>query len=141
MTRDKLDTLLAELRALREHTLTELVDMAEDEFAVPTDMTRWDDIRRVLLRFGDHMREHGTQMIGARAAVGRDLTIVQRLLAEAEIAWGRLLGATVGLNDGDLAAKPPDGGWSVGETLEHVRDVERLYLDAIRRARQSRDEP
>jgi hypothetical protein len=135
MEREELDDLLAEIRALRVQTLTELVDMAEDEFACPTDMVRWDDVRRVLLRFGDHMREHGTQVMGARAAIGRELTMPQRILAEAEVAWGRLLGATIGLSDRDLTSEPPDGGWSVREVLEHVRDAETAYLDAIRAAR------
>jgi hypothetical protein len=133
--RERLDNLLAEIRALHAQTLAELEDMTEDEFARPTDMGRWDDVRRVLLRFGDHMREHGTQVMGARAAIGRELTMPQRILAEAEVAWGRLLGATIGLNDGDLTSQPPSGGWSVQETLEHVKDAEKAYLDAIRAAR------
>jgi hypothetical protein len=133
--RERLDNLLAEIRALHAQTLAELEDMTEDEFARPTDMGRWDDVRRVLLRFGDHMREHGTQVMGARAAIGRELTMPQRILAEAEVAWGRLLGATTGLNDRDLTSQPPSGGWSVQETLEHVKDAEKAYLDAIGAAR------
>ena len=37
------------------------------------------------------------------------------MLAEAELAWGRLLGASVGLTDDDLDREPDDGGcagWS-----------------------------
>jgi uncharacterized damage-inducible protein DinB len=60
----------------------------------------------------------------------------QRILAEAELAWGKLLGATVGLTDEDMALKPPEGGWSVLEVLEHVLKVERLYLATIREARE-----
>jgi len=135
MSRDRLDALLAEIRTVREQTLAELVDLTEEEFGLPTDMTRWDDVRRVLLRFGDHMREHATQVAGTRAAVGRGPTMPQRMLAEAELAWGKLLAATVGLSDDDLTVSPPNGGWSVQQVLEHVLASERGYLDAIRRAR------
>jgi uncharacterized damage-inducible protein DinB len=54
------------------------------------------------------------------------------------LAWGKLLGATVGLTDEDITLKPPDGGWSVMEVLEHILKVERLYLGAIRDARERR---
>lgn len=137
MDRTRLDGLLADIRSAREQTLAELTEMAEGEFACPTPMQRWDDARRVLLRFGDHMREHANQVTGARAAVGWAPTMPQRMLAEAELAWGKLLGATIGLTDDAAAAVPPDGGWSVEQVLEHVLKVEGLYLDAIRQARQA----
>ena len=46
-----------------------------------------------------------------------------------------LLAAMVGLTDDDLAVKPPDGGWSVQEALEHIATNERNYLAVIREAR------
>ena len=130
MSRTELDGMLAELRRLREQTLVALVDLTEADFATPTDMPRWDDVRRVLLRFGDHMREHANQVECARAAIGRGPTMPQRMLAEGELAWGKLLAATVGLTDEDIAAQPPDGGWSVKQVLAHVIQTERRYLDA-----------
>ena len=113
--------------------------MEEEEFAYPTEMKRWDDIRRVLLRFGDHMREHATQVAGTRDRVQREPTMPRRILAEAEIAWGRLLAATVGLTDEDLDREPPDGGWTIRQVLEHVRATEGQYLNAIRAARQAHE--
>ena len=91
MDRDKLDGMLAEIRQIREETLLELADMTEEEFPLPTDMERWTDARRVLLRFGDHMREHATQLRGARVDIDRSPTMPQRMLAEAELAWVRFL--------------------------------------------------
>lgn len=134
MSRDQLDQLLAEVRALREQTLAEFVGLTEEQFPLATPMHRWDDVRRVLLRFGDHMREHTTQIEGTRAAIGRAPTMPQRMLAQSELAWGALLASTVGLTDDDLAVVPPDGGWSLREVLEHVRTGERNYLNAIRAA-------
>jgi hypothetical protein len=136
MSRDQLDAMLSEIRQARERTLAELADLTEADFATPTDMQRWDDVRRVLLRFGDHMREHANQLEGARAAIGRAPSMPERMLAEAEYAWGKLLAATMGLDDGDWTAQPPDGSWSVQQVLQHVLETERGYLEAIRSARQ-----
>lgn len=135
MTRDALDGLLAQIRAEREQTLAALSDVTEEEFALPTDMQRWTDVRRVLLRFGDHMREHANQVEGAREAIGRGPSMPQRMLAEGEFAWGKLLASTVGLTDEDFDLQPPDGGWSVRQVLEHVLASERNYREAIRAAR------
>ena len=71
MSRGELDALLREFRALRERTLAELQDVTEAEFDCPTNMPRWTEIRRVLLRFGDHTREHANQVEGVRASIGR----------------------------------------------------------------------
>lgn len=135
MSRVKLDAMLAEIRATREATLQELVDVAESEFLYPTDMVRWTEIRRILLRFGDHMQEHTTQIEGVRADIERDPTMAQRMLGRAEIAWGRLLSSTVGLTDEDLDVTPPDGGWSVWQVLEHLLEGEQGYLESIRKSR------
>ena len=135
MPRTELDALLAQIRAMREQTLTECAGLTEMDFALPTGMPRWDDTRRVLLRFGDHMREHASQAQAARVAAGRAPTPPERMLAEAELAWGMLLGATVGLSDEDAATPPPDGGWSVVQVLEHVLKTEETYLNAVRAAK------
>jgi len=135
MSRSQLDTLLAQIRAKREQTLAECAGLTEADFVLPTGMNRWDDLRRVLLRFGDHMREHASQAGAARIAAGHAPTPPERMLAEAELAWGMLLGATVGLNDEAAAETPPDGGWSVVQVLEHVLKTEETYLNAVRAAK------
>ncbi len=140
MSRAQLDSLLIQIRQLREQTLAECADVTEADFALPTGMPRWDDLRRVLLRFCDHMREHASQAQGARAATGRAPTPPERMMAEAELAWGMLLGATVGLSDEEAAARPADGGWSVTQVLEHVLKTEGTYLNAVRTAKAARAE-
>ena len=131
----ELTKMTAEIRRLREKTLAALSEMDESEFEIATQMERWTEIRRILLRFGDHMREHTNQINGARSAIKRDLTMSQRILAESEIAWGLLLASMVGLSDDDLDQKPPDGSWSIRETLSHIAETERRYLRAIQDAR------
>ena len=135
MSTQEITKMMTEIRHLREETLAALSEMEETEFGIATQMERWTEIRRVLLRFGDHMREHANQINGARAAIKRDPTMPQRILAESEIAWGLLLAAMVGLSDGDLDQKPPDSSWSIRETLEHIANTERRYLQAIQDAR------
>ncbi len=129
---------MEEIRNIRMRVLLEQNDLHEADFEQPImteKFTRWDSIRRVLLQFGNHMREHATHIEGTRAALDRPPTQAQRILAEAEIAWGNLLAAMVGLNDEDLDEVPPGGGWTVRQILEHVRNSEAAYLEAIEKTR------
>ncbi len=130
--RTELTTLLAEIRQAREETLTTLADVTEADFNIPTPLNRWDSLRRVLLRFGEHLREHASQLEGIRAAIGKSPTPPQRMLAEAELAWGKLLATTVNLTDSDLDTVPADGGWTVREALQHMAAVEQSYLEGAR---------
>ena len=135
--RTQVDALLAQIRLVREETLSTLNDVTEAEFALPTDLNRWDELRRVLLRFGEHMREHSNQLEDSRQKVGTGPTMPQRMLAEAERAWGQLLAATVGLSD-ESASQQPEGAWSAMRVLEHILEVEQNYLAAAKRARADR---
>jgi len=130
--RHEIAALLAEIRQAREETLTELADVTEADFDVPTPLARWDSLRRILLRVGEHMREHASQMEGIRAGIGRAPTPPERMLAEAELVWGKLLAATVNLTDDDLDTTPADGGWTVREALQHMATVEKSYLEGAR---------
>ena len=134
MHRQKLEEILTQIRTVRQETLTTLHDVTEADFAIPTDLKRWDDLRRVLLRFGEHMREHTNQLEDARQKTGTGPTMPQRMLAEAERAWGQLLAATVGLDDEGARQQPADGGWSAMRVLEHMVEVEQNYLAAAQRA-------
>ncbi len=138
MTRQKIDELLGQIRTARQETLATMSDTTEADFAIPTDLHRWDDLRRVLLRFGEHMREHTNQLEDARQKTGTGPTMPQRMLAEAERAWGQLLAATVGLSDATATQQPDDGGWSAMHVLEHMLEVEQTYLAAAQRARSAR---
>jgi hypothetical protein len=136
MQREKIEALLAQIRTTREETLRTLQNVTEADFALRTDLQRWDDLRRVLLRFADHMREHSNQLEDARQKTGTGPTMPQRMLAEAERAWGQLLAATVGLTDETASQQPADGGWSALQVLEHIVEVEqKVLLAAAHRAR------
>ena len=139
MDRTQLDALLSDIRTAREASLAYLVDIPESDFPLPVDLPRWDEVRRVLLRLGEHMREHANQIEGARADLGRRRTMPQRMLTEAELSWGQLLAATTALNDADLDAEPKPGSWSIRQVLEHILASERKYLAAVQTARAQRD--
>ena len=89
---------LDQLRELQDQILTELEDMERAALRYETDSSRWNTVRRVLLRFGDHLREHTTQLSAARDSLGATQTMPQRMLARSMEAYGALLGAMVGLD-------------------------------------------
>lgn len=134
MSRQQIEEVLTQIRAVRQETLATLQEVTEADFVIPTDLKRWDDLRRLLLRFGEHMREHTNQLEDARQKTGTGPTMPQRMLAEAERAWGQLLAATVGLDDERASQQPDDGGWSALRVLEHILEVEQNYLAAAQRA-------
>jgi hypothetical protein len=132
--RQEIAAMLAEIREARERTLEILVHLTEADFATPTGMERWTDVRRVLLRFGDHLREHANQAEHTRDLIGRTPSMPQMMLQEAELAYGKLLGSTIGLDDADFNQVPPDGGWSIRQVFQHTLETERQYLSVIEKA-------
>ena len=126
-----------QLQEIQQEILAELEGLQQPELKYATDNWRWNTLRRVLLRFGDHLQEHTTQLIAAREDIGARQTMPQRMLAQAQLAYGRLLGALVGLTDDDLDKAPQPGEWSPREVLEHIVQTQCAYLGMIRRARDS----
>src|SRR5689334_2720396 len=131
----KIEAMLEELNAIRMEAATELSDVTPDEFMNPADHPYWDTLRGVLVQMGNHMREHANQIEDTRRTTDQAQTMAQRMLAEAELSWGKLRGSLVGLSDEALTVRPPDGGWTIEEVLEHVTRAERRYLQLAREAR------
>ena len=141
MSRSELQTKLDEIRAVRTEVLQCLQDVPDTDTDLETpDLRTWHNLGIVLLRFGDHMREHGNQIANIRQALGNGPTDVQRKLGAAEAAWGELLGVVTGLTDSDLDAVPEAGGWSIRETLDHILSAEMHYLDAVKSAYQQQNQ-
>ena len=131
--------LLQEIAAARQEVLAQLTQLKTEELRFKTDNARWNTVRRVLLRFGDHLREHTTQLVAAREAIGAAHTMPQRMLARAQEAYGEFLGAVVGLKDEDLDRVPAEGEWAIRLVLEHLRDSEKSYLIRIQDALKTRE--
>jgi hypothetical protein len=125
---------LDQLRELQDQILTELEQMERAALKYETDSARWNTVRRVLLRFGDHLREHTTQLAAARESLGATQTMPQRMLARSMEAYGALLGAMVGLDDCDLDREPEPGEWTPRQALEHMIGTQKGYLETVRRA-------
>jgi len=136
---EQVSQYLARLESLQHEIMNELADLPYDEFRYATGSSRWNTVRRVLLRFGDHVREHTTQLLAAREAIGARQTMAQRILAQAQQAYGCLMGAVLGLSDEDLDQVPEPGEWSPRQVLEHLIDTQQGYLELIRGARERRE--
>ena len=128
---------LASLAEIQQEILAELTELSRHELTYATDNGRWNTVRRVMLRFGDHLREHTTQLIAARETIGAEQSMPQRMLARAQEASGVLLGAMVGLTDEALDRVPDEGEWTPRQVLEHIITIQELYLDLIRRGREA----
>lgn len=137
MSDSQVKDYLAQMQAVQQQILDELTAMPRAELKYEADGGRWNTVRRVMLRFGDHVREHTTQLVAAREATGAAQSMPQRMLARAMEAYGYFLGAMVGLEDEQLDRAPEPGEWSARQVLEHMIAIQRSYLDLVRRARQT----
>ena len=131
--------LLEELATARAETIAALTALEDEVLRFKTTQWRWNTVRRVLLRFGDHPREHTTQLVAAREAIGAAHTMPQRMLARAQEAYGEFLGAVIGLEDDDLDKAPAAGEWTIRQILEHLLEGEKGYLAYIQKALQTRE--
>jgi len=136
MATQQVEAILSEFAQVQQTILAELAQLPREELRFAADNVRWNTVRRVLLRFGDHVREHTTQLVAAREATGAAQTMPQRMLARAMEAYGCFLGAVVGLTDEALDRAPEAGEWTPRQILEHMTAVQRQYLELIRRARE-----
>jgi hypothetical protein len=76
----------------------------------------------------------------AVAALGPDGDEASRILTLAQIAFGRLRGLLVALDDDLLDRAPSEGEWSVRETMVHAIGVERSYRANTQHALVRRDD-
>ncbi len=139
--RHQVREIVQSIAQARQQVLEELTDLSRDVLETPTDAVRWSEVRRVLLRFGDHPREHAVQIVAAREAIGAAPTMPQRILAKGQEGYGELLASLVGLRDADLDVSPGPGEWTVRQVLAHVLQSERSYLATIRRALGDEESP
>jgi len=139
MQNDQVRDYVRQLDAVQAEILSELEGLEQHELKYATDHWRWNTLRRVLLRFGDHVREHTTQLVAARKDIGAAQTMPQRMLAQAQASYGGLLGALVGLEDASLDLVPEPGEWTPRQTVEHIITIQGDYLEMIRRAREKQE--
>ena len=136
MSDSEVRAYLEQMQAIQQEILDQLAELDRAELKYATGNERWNTVRRVMLRFGDHVREHTTQLVAARDDIGAQQTMPQRMLARAQEAYGVWLGAMLGLQDEQLDQVPEPGEWTPRQILEHLVATQKLYLEMIRRARE-----
>jgi hypothetical protein len=134
MSTKNVQAMLDELRSEREATLAAVTAIPREELRYSTGHSRWSSARRVMLRFGDHLREHALQVRNVRRLNDDQLTEPQMMLALAEQAWGDVLASVIGLTDEELDHVPGPGQWSVRQVFEHMIKSERAYRQMIEKA-------
>lgn len=127
---------LGQMQAIQQEILDQLAELDRPALKYATGNERWNTVRRVMLRFGDHVREHTTQLVAARDDIGAQQTMPQRMLARAQEAYGLWLGAMLGLQDEHLDQVPEPGEWTPRQILDHLVTTQKLYLEMIRHARE-----
>jgi hypothetical protein len=85
-------------------------------------------VRYAILRIADDDQEALEQVAAALAAVDWRPNAAQRLLGQAEVSRGALLGELIGLPDAALDQAPAPGEWPVRLVLGHTIVTERRYL-------------
>ena len=130
----EVSAILAEIAQVQAEIMEQMAGLSKEALRFKTTQWRWNTARRVMLRFGDHVREHTTQLIAAREDIGAAQTMPQRMLARAQEAYGFFLGAMVGLSDEDLDIAPAEGEWTIRQVLEHILGGQRGYLERIQEA-------
>ena len=138
MSNEKVKALLAELRREREATLDAITDISREELRYSTGHERWSSARRVMLRFGEHLREHALQVRLVRGRLQRSTSEPQDMLALGEQAWGDVLASCVGLTDEDVDRVPAPGQWSVRQVFEHMIKSEASYRQMIEKAKKDK---
>ncbi len=82
-----------------------------------------------------HEKQHTGQVWSIRDQLnilqGWNRQDLPMLLADYTTARAQLIASLFGLTDEQLDAKPPDGGWTVRETLEHVLYWDRNSIDTL----------
>jgi len=136
MSDTQMRAYLDQFDAIQREILEELTDLPRQETRYATGSPRWNTVRRVLLRFGDHVREHTTQLVAACESIGATQTMPQRMLARACADYGAFLGAVVGLADESLDDVPEPGEWTPREVIEHIIEIQKRYLEMIQVARE-----
>jgi uncharacterized damage-inducible protein DinB len=76
----------------------------------------------------------------AAAALSPDVDEASRVLAYAQIAFGRLRGLLAAIDDDLLDRAPAEGEWSIRQTLTHAIEVERSYRANTQHALVRRDD-
>ncbi len=134
---DELKTFIKRLQTSFNETLDALIDLPQEHLQAPCahGCARGGSGRDLLVHNIFHEKQHTGQIWSIRDQLqilqGWDKQDLPLLLADYYTARAQLIASLFGLTDEQLDIKPPDEGWTVRETLEHVLYWDRDSIDTL----------
>ena len=115
-------------------TLEALLPLADAELAQPSDhvCAQGKDVWTLITNDIDHEKIHVGQIAEGRYESRITQTAMARLIAEWFEERARLIGALVGLDDGQFNSPTAEGEWTYRQIAKHVFAVEHDSLRSIR---------
>jgi uncharacterized damage-inducible protein DinB len=141
--RSELDALVARLHDAQQAATQRIERAATFEtlgYTTPDGWTVQDTLRMWVWHFWTHQRD----LVRARGPLANDDPHfhVPHFIRQAHEEFGRFVGELACLSDEWLDVRPPEGGRTVRETVEHVLDTLDSYLgEQIEQARPPSDAP
>ena len=133
----ELKTFITRLRDSFTETLDMLIDVPSEYLQQPCGhgCARGGSARDLLIHNIFHEKQHTGQIWSIRDQLrllqGWDNQDLPLLLADYYTARAQLIASLFGMTDEQLDLKPPDGGWTARETLEHVLYWDRNSIDMM----------
>jgi uncharacterized damage-inducible protein DinB len=130
--------LIRELQEAFNQTLDAVYDLPEDYLNQPCghSCARGGSARDLLVHNIFHEKQHTGQIWNIRDELrllqGWDNAPLYPILVDYYLSRAQLITSLFGLTDEQLDAIPPEGGWSVRQTLEHALGSERRSISALR---------
>jgi uncharacterized damage-inducible protein DinB len=119
-------------------TLDVLYDLPQEYLQQPSghQCARGGSTRDLLVHNIFHEKQHTGQVWSIRDQLrllqGWGHADLYQLLVEYYLARAQLIASLFGLTDEQLDARPPGGGWSVRQTIDHVLAADRSSIGALR---------
>ena len=129
--------LIRQLQDSFDDTLNTLYDLPEDYLQQPCGHTcaRGGSARDLLVHDIFHEKQHTGQVWNIRDELrllqGWSGASLYPLLVDYYLSRAQLISSLFGLSDEQLEAVPPQGGWSVRQTIEHALGSERRSISAL----------
>ena len=133
----EIKTFIKRLRDSFTETLDLLIDLPQEYLQAPCGhgCARGGSVRDLMIHNIFHEKQHTGQIWSIRDQLrilqGWDNQDLPLLLADYYTARAQLIASLFGLTDEQLDLKPPDGGWTARETLEHVLHWDRDSIDTM----------
>ena len=130
--------MIRQLQDAFNGTFDALYDLPEDYLQRPCghSCARGGSARDLLVHNIFHEKQHTGQVWNIRDELrllqGWDNAALYPILVDYYLSRAQLISSLFGLTDDQLDARPPDGGWTVRQTIEHTLGSERHSIRALK---------